>query len=150
MTVYYKEVESIIICNFISLPPFTPFTPFAPSSVPLWINIKVSNKGDTIISADADGIVKVWDIRMVQELGTIDLGHHPINSIGLDRGEAKAMCASDDGTIKVIDIQNFTKISELAGHDTAVQCLSIAPNDSYVVSGSSDACFKVWSKWLWS
>jgi len=44
----------------------------------------------------------VWDIRMVAELGTIDIGQHPINKLSLDRGAKKVLAASDDGTIKVI------------------------------------------------
>ena len=35
-----------------------------------------------IVSSDADGVVKVWDVRMVAELGTIDCGQHPINKVG--------------------------------------------------------------------
>ena len=35
-----------------------------------------------IVSSDADGVVKVWDVRMVAELGTIDAGQHPINKVG--------------------------------------------------------------------
>ena len=123
-------------------------------------------------------MIKVWDIRMVAELGTIDIGQHPINKVSLDRGAKKVLAASDDGTIKVIlmkfspilidsqtsynsfinfilfhfyslkvvDVVNFCKTSELVGHDTAVQCVSISPNDNFVVSGSSDATFKIWSK----
>ena len=83
---------------------------------------------------------------MVAELGTIDIGQHPINKLSLDRGAKKVLAASDDGTIKVVDVQRFTKTSELAGHDTAIQCVSISPNDNFVVSGSSDATFKIWSK----
>lgn len=83
---------------------------------------------------------------MVAELGTIDIGQHPINKLSLDRGGKKAIAASDDGNIKVVDVVNFRKTSELVGHDTAVQCVSISPNDNFVVSGSSDAVFKIWSK----
>jgi WD40 repeat protein len=109
-------------------------------------HLVVSNRGDTIVSADADGIVKVWDIRMVAELGTCDIGPHPINKVCMDRGEARALCASDDGTIKIVDLQNFQKVGDLAGHESAVQCVASSPNDSYVVSGSSDASYKVWAK----
>lgn len=91
-------------------------------------------------------MIKVWDIRMVAELGTIDIGQHPINKLSLDRGAKKLLAASDDGTIKVVDVLHFNKTSELVGHDTAVQCVSISPNDNFVVSGASDATFRIWSK----
>jgi WD40 repeat protein len=69
-----------------------------------------------------------------------------VNKLSLDRGAHRALAASDDGTIKVIDIETFSKIGELAGHDAAVQCVTMSPNDGFVVSGSSDSTFKIWSK----
>ena len=35
--------------------------------------LQVNNRGDAISSADADGVVKLWDIRMVAEIGTIEV-----------------------------------------------------------------------------
>lgn len=32
----------------------------------------------------------------------------------------------------------------MLGHEGAVQCVGMAPNDAYMVSGSSDATFRVW------
>mmetsp|Transcript_31033 Transcript_31033/g.29637 ORF Transcript_31033/g.29637 Transcript_31033/m.29637 type:complete len:571 (+) Transcript_31033:149-1861(+) len=107
-------------------------------------NLVISNRGDMIVSSDADGVVKAWDVRMVAELGTIDVGQHPINKVALDRGGLRCVAASDDGTIKTIDMQTFTVINSLTGHDGAVQCVGMAPNDAYMVSGSSDATFRVW------
>eukprot|EP00981_Chlorochromonas_danica_P011936 scaffold4349_cov178-Ochromonas_danica.AAC.4 len=108
-------------------------------------HLAVTNKGDVVVTADADGIVKVWDIRMVAELGTIEVGQYPINSLALDRGGHRALCASDDGTIKVVDLSSFHLLGQLTGHSGAVQCLAVAPNDSCVISGASDANFKIWS-----
>ena len=30
-------------------------------------------RGDSIASCDADGVLKLWDIRMVAEIGTIEV-----------------------------------------------------------------------------
>eukprot|EP01040_Poterioochromonas_malhamensis_P010630 gene10630-11576_t len=109
-------------------------------------HLVVNNRGDTIVSADADGVVKVWDIRMVTELATIDVGQYPINKLALDRGGNRAIAASDDGSLKILDLKNFTKICDWTGHDGAVQCVATAPNDAFVVTGSSDATFKIWGK----
>lgn len=109
-------------------------------------HLAVTQRGDTVVTADADGIVKVWDIRMVAELGTVEVGQYPINNIALDRGGLRAVCASDDGTIKVLDLTSFQCISQLTGHDAAVQSVTVAPNDSCIISGASDANFKIWTK----
>ena len=64
----------------------------------------------------------------------------------MDRGGHRALAASDDGTVKVLDLDTFAQIGELRGHDGPVQCVTTAPNDAFFISGSSDATFKVWSK----
>jgi hypothetical protein len=35
-------------------------------------------RGDTIASCDADGLLKLWDVRMVAELLSVDCGPHPV------------------------------------------------------------------------
>jgi WD40 repeat protein len=97
-----------------------------------------------IVSADADGVVKVWDIRMIAELGTIETGSFPINKVAIDRGGFRAVAASDDGEIKVINLLEYSIMSKLTGHEGAVQCVGFSPNDAFMVSGSSDTAVKVW------
>ena len=74
------------------------------------------------------------------------LGKYPINQLTMDRGGHRALAASDDGTIKVLDLDNFTQVSELRGHEGAVQCVATASNDAFFISGSSDATFRIWGK----
>jgi len=107
-------------------------------------HLTVSNRGDTIVSCDADGVVKAWDIRMVSELGTVDCGQYPANKVAIDRSGTKISVASDDGNIRVISLQDFSVESVLTGHDGPVQCVALAPNDAFLVSGSSDCTYKIW------
>lgn len=107
--------------------------------------IAVNNMGTTIVSCDADGVVRSWDTRMVQELSRIEVGRHPINAVTMDRSSNKVVCASDDGTVKVVDLATNTVVGDLAGHDNAVQSVCLAPNDAYMVSGSSDTTFRLWA-----
>lgn len=104
----------------------------------------MNNRGDTLASCDADGIVKLWDIRMVSELGSVEAGQHPINKLTMDRSGGRIVAASDDGTLKVINTLDFSVAADLSGHDKAVQCVKFAPNDAYLVSGSSDSTVRVW------
>ena len=83
---------------------------------------------------------------MVAELGTIETGQYPINKIALDRSGTRAIAASDDGSIKVLNMKTFKQEGELHGHESAVQSVAIAPNDAFFVSGSSDSTFKIWAK----
>jgi WD40 repeat protein len=109
-------------------------------------HLAVTNRGDIVVSADADGVIKVWDIRMVSELGAIEVGQYPVNKVAVDRGGLRAIAACDDGTCKVLDLQNFQVINEWSGHDGPVQCVAIAPNDGFAVTGASDCSFRIWGR----
>ncbi len=76
----------------------------------------------------------------------MEVGQYPVNSVALDRSGMQAVCASDDGSVKVVDLRSYSVLGALAGHESAVQCVAVAPNDSCVISGSSDATFKLWGK----
>jgi hypothetical protein len=107
-------------------------------------DIAITKRGDVIISSDADGVIKAWDVRMVAELGSVETGNHPINKITIDRSGKRLMAACDDGTIKIVDLSKFSVVGQLTGHDDAVQCVGLSPNDALMVSGSSDATFRIW------
>jgi WD40 repeat protein len=43
--------------------------------------VAFSLTGDTIASCDADGIVKLWDVRVVSEKASLDCGDNPVNKV---------------------------------------------------------------------
>lgn len=62
-----------------------------------------------VVSCDADGAVKMWDARMVAEIGTMEAGQHPLNSVCLDRSATRLAAASNDGTVKVraVEVEDY-------------------------------------------
>ncbi len=107
-------------------------------------DLAVSQLGNTIVSCDADGVVRAWDTRMVSELGRIEVGQYPVNSLCMDRSAQRAVACSDDGSVKIIDLNSCTITGELTGHENAVQACCMAPNDAYLVTGSSDTTTRLW------
>jgi len=61
----------------------------------------VREQGDTIASSDADGVVKIWDVRMVAEREEIITGDYPVNQCHIDRSGSNIACACDDGFVRV-------------------------------------------------
>lgn len=82
-------------------------------------------------SCDADGVVKLWDARMVAEIGTMEAGQHPLNSVCLDRSATRLAAASNDGTIKVTPCLQgcfrFPCVVSIQTPTTAVHKLSLPP-----------------------
>ena len=57
-------------------------------------------QGNMIASVDADGIVKLWDVRKVTEYATINVGPHSANRCCFDRSALVMAIASNDSRIK--------------------------------------------------
>ena len=74
-------------------------------------HIQITNRGDTIVSCDADGIVKAWDIRMISEIGSINLGTYAVNKLAIDQAGKTVLAACDNGMIKAINLLNMSIIS---------------------------------------
>lgn len=63
----------------------------------------MSVQGDKILSADCDGITKVWDVRMVKEEMQFDSGLTSANCAIFDKSCTNVYVASEDGSIKVFN-----------------------------------------------
>ena len=60
--------------------------------------------GHYIASCDSDGIVKVWDIRTVQELMTVDTGDAIALSVAFDKNAKYLAVGSSDADIRIISM----------------------------------------------
>ena len=74
-------------------------------------HIQITSRGDTIVSCDADGVVKVWDIRMISEIGSINLGTYAINKLAIDQAGKTVLTACDNGMLKAINLLNMSILS---------------------------------------
>jgi WD40 repeat protein len=90
------------------------------------LSASFSQQGDTIASADSDGVVKLWDVRMVTErLGIAVPGRGgPVNDVKFDRSGKTVLAACDDSTIKVFDAFGTPEtayLGDITGFERPVQ-----------------------------
>jgi WD40 repeat protein len=59
-------------------------------------------QGDDLVSSDSDGVVKVWDVRMVRERATIrnPAGRYPATRAGFDRSGKVVAVGYEDCVIR--------------------------------------------------
>lgn len=60
--------------------------------------------GHFIASCDSDGILKAWDIRMVQELMQVDLGDAIALSVAFDKNAKYIAVGCSDADIRVVSM----------------------------------------------
>ena len=107
--------------------------------------VSMYHRGDLIASCDAEGAVIVWDVRMIEQKMAYACGPHPANSVAFDKSGTLLAVASDDTTVKLINLSD-DKISILRGHEDAVQCAVFDPStNGFLVSCGSDATVRYWS-----
>ena len=82
--------------------------------------ICLSESEREIISCDAEGVVKLWDLKMMKLRGEINCGPHAANNICLDPSGEVGIIASDDCSLYVLDLNKFIVESVVKGHDDAV------------------------------
>ena len=68
-----------------------------------------------MVSADCDGVIKLWDIRMVKEIFMFDIIPNnqsaQITSVAIDKNENFIMAACSDSTVKMyIDYYLYANI----------------------------------------
>lgn len=61
---------------------------------------------NNFISCDSEGIVKVWEKRMMKCSFTLDCGPYSANAVDFEQSGKIAVIASEDFTIKILDIEN--------------------------------------------
>jgi len=67
--------------------------------------------GQYIASCDSDGIVKVWDIRMVQEICQVDTGNSIALSVAFDKNAKTVWVGGSDAEIKVISLEKAEMVA---------------------------------------
>jgi len=100
--------------------------------------------GQFISTCDSDGIVKVWDIRMVQELFTVDNGDKIAHSLCFDKGTKSLVVGCFDGEINIVSMDKMAITSTLKGHEAAVNSVCINHDNGILYSASNDGTVRVW------
>ncbi|RNF05494.1 pf20-like protein [Trypanosoma rangeli] len=107
-------------------------------------SVAVVGPTEALASCDADGVVVLWDIRRMEQQLTVACGPYAANHVASDVTGTYLVVASDDTTMKIIDISN-SSVGELAGHEDGVQCAMFDPStNNFIVSGCSDGTIGYW------
>ena len=67
-----------------------------------------------------------------------------VNSVSVSADGSRAVSGSEDGVVRVWDLETGACTAELEGHTGPVRAVSMTPNGSRVVSGSEDGEVRIW------
>lgn len=131
-----------------------------------WVNGCSTTPGGLVLSASSDKTVRLWDSRTWTQRLRVLAHADSVHACAFAPGGRFFVSASADATLKVwslerardawesppLDHQRLTEADwdrileplRLEGHRSAVNDCAIAPDDSFVVSASSDRTLRIW------
>ncbi|XP_070357540.1 kinesin-like protein KIF21B isoform X6 [Equus asinus] len=101
-------------------------------------------QGDILFSGSRDNGIKKWDLEQQELIQQIPNAHKDwVCALAFVPGRPMLLSACRAGVIKVWNVDNFTPIGEIKGHDSPIN--AICTNAKHIFTASSDLTVKFWS-----
>ncbi|KAK5912770.1 hypothetical protein CesoFtcFv8_002609 [Champsocephalus esox] len=101
-------------------------------------------QGDVLFSGSRDNGIKKWDLGEQELTQQIPNGHKDwVCALAYVPGRPMLLSACRGGMMKVWNVDNFTPIGEIKGHDSPIN--AICTNSRQIFTASSDCRVKLWN-----
>ncbi|KAM8757334.1 kinesin-like protein KIF21B isoform 10-T10 [Acanthopagrus schlegelii] len=101
-------------------------------------------QGDVLFSGSRDNGIKKWDLEQQELIQQIPNAHKDwVCALAYVPGRPMLLSACRGGMLKVWNVDNFTPIGEVRGHDSPIN--AICTNSRQIFTASSDCRVKLWS-----
>ena len=97
-----------------------------------------------LFAGSMDKSAKLWSLKNNKLLNTFTGHIDYINSVKSLYSSERGLTGSSDRTIREWDFNTLKLVNKYNGV-SIVQCLSVAPDDSFILSGHKDGTVKLWS-----
>ncbi|XP_067913305.1 kinesin-like protein KIF21B isoform X1 [Heterodontus francisci] len=99
---------------------------------------------DILFSGSRDNGIKKWDLERQELIQQIPNAHKDwVCALAFVPGRALLLSGCRGGMLKVWNIDNFTPLGEIRGHDSPIN--AICTNSSRIFTASSDCTVKTWN-----
>lgn len=102
-----------------------------------------SPDGTRVVSASADGTLKLWDVQTGVELATFTGHSKAVSACAFSPNGTRVLSASWDGSLRLWDAAAGSEIAVLCGHPSGVYDCDFSPDGTLIVSCSED-CLRIW------
>ncbi|MGH0176179.1 UNVERIFIED_CONTAM: hypothetical protein FKN15_000847 [Acipenser sinensis] len=100
-------------------------------------------QGDILFSGSRDNGIKKWDLEQQELLQQIPNAHKDwVSALAYVPGRPMLLSGCRGGMLKVWNVDNFTPIGEIKGHDSPIN--AICTNSKQIFTASSDLSVKIW------
>ncbi|XP_039421220.1 kinesin-like protein KIF21B isoform X1 [Corvus cornix cornix] len=101
-------------------------------------------QGDVLFSGSRDNGIKKWDLEQQELIQQIPNAHKDwVCALAFIPGRPMVLSACRGGVIKVWNVDTFTPVGEIKGHDSPIN--AICTNSKHIFTASSDCRVKLWN-----
>jgi WD40 repeat protein len=104
----------------------------------------ISPDASFIVSAGADGTLKIWEPATGKARASLQAHDHGISACAVSADGSLIVSASYDATFKVWDAKTAEERARVRGHDGSVSACAVSPDGSVVLFGGADGVLEVW------
>ncbi|XP_067360607.1 kinesin-like protein KIF21B isoform X8 [Channa argus] len=105
-------------------------------------------QGDVLFSGSRDNGIKKWDLEQQELTQQIPNAHKDwVCALAYVPGRPMLLSGCRGGMLKVWNVDNFTPIGEVRGHDSPIN--AICTNSRQIFTASSDKTVKIWLSKVW-
>ncbi|XP_051932197.1 kinesin-like protein KIF21B isoform X3 [Hippocampus zosterae] len=105
-------------------------------------------QGDVLFSGSRDNGIKKWDLEQQELSQQIPIAHKDwVCALAYVPGRPLLLSGCRGGMLKVWNVDNFTPIGEVKGHDSPIN--AICTNSRQIFTASSDKTVKIWLSKVW-
>lgn len=121
-----------------------PSPPLPPNPKPGIIGLSLSRDGQTLLSAGADGIIRVWDLQSGQILRTLTGHTNAIYKAEFSPNEKLIGSSSRDQSVRIWDFASGRELHKFEGFNCSVKSVAFSPNGKTVAAAGNDGFVKLW------
>ncbi|XP_070601259.1 kinesin-like protein KIF21B isoform X1 [Erythrolamprus reginae] len=100
-------------------------------------------QGDILFSGSRDNGIKKWDLEQQELIQQIPAHKDWVCALAFVPSRPMLLSACRGGTVKVWNVDNFTPVGDIKGHDSPIN--AICTNSKHIFTASSDCSVKLWS-----
>jgi len=97
-----------------------------------------------IASADASGVVKIWELATGRELQSLHCSVQEATCVRFSPDGQTLAVGGQDQTVSLWDVATWSEKGRLAGHTRTICSIDFSPDGKWLVSGARDNDVRIW------
>jgi hypothetical protein len=106
--------------------------------------VAFSSDGKRLVSAGADGLVRLWDVAAGKEVHRFKGHAGAVKAVAWSHDGRTLLSGDEDKMARLWDVASGRLLHRLDGHDGAVEAVALSPDGKTAASAGRDGCVRTW------